>query len=794
MTFAYDDVGNLTQANLPDGVALAFTYDAASRLSAIADSEGNQIKYTLDAAGNILTDELFDKNGILTRKRSTTYDPYDRTKELVTADGRKTILDYDANDNPTKLTDALGNATASIYDGVDRLTQVTDALNGRTQFYYDGVNRLTRFYDAKSLLTEYTYDKVGNLTKTVSPDTGQTTNTFDAADNLITSTDARGIVTSYSYDALNRMVGISYPNSEENIALTYDSTANGNKGIGRLTGYEDQSGSTALAYDAKGQLTSEVRTITGQSYTTAYEYDTAGKLTKLTYPSGRAINYAYNALGQVSGVTTTFTAVTKTLAEKFNYLPFGPMQAMTYGNGLVLSQTFDQNYRLTDKDVGNVFKLNFGFSAIDNITSLTDDLNPTENQNFTYDALSRLLSGTGSYGSLAYQYDAVGNRLKATDDGVVDTYAYPTTSHRLSSVLGGNNNTFTYDAAGNTIAKDGITFTYNNRGRMAQAVNNGIVSQYLYNTKGERVAKNVGGVITHFHYDRSGQLIAETSATGGLIREYVYLGGVPLAAIVDPAAGGGLVYFVHTDHLGTPKTLTSQAAQVVWRGNYEPFGKVNVAGNTIKFHQRFPGQYFDEETGLSYNYFRDYDAGIGRYVQSDPIGLDGGINTYGYVMNMPLNSIDQFGLRGAVRPPIPPANRSPYPNRPPQRRIPNPRTNPYFGDRDKAKLFEDLSDYLDEKNQYREDMDEIQRALDTLFEWNRINKEAERRKTLQEAWENRNGCYLNDPFEPSGPYPEMLCAPNSNLCIPPGDKYPEELNRILGIPELPVYFDKTWLK
>ncbi len=122
----------------------------------------------------------------------------------------------------------------------------------------------------------------------------------------------------------------------------------------------------------------------------------------------------------------------------------------------------------------------------------------------------------------------------------------------------------------------------------------------------------------------------------------VTLTGVPNAA--------AKVYYLHTDHLDTPRSITNTAGQEVWRwDNTDPFGN-NLANEnpsalgTFTFNLRFPGQYFDKETGLHYNVNRDYNPGLGRYIQSDPIGLRGGINTYAYVEGNPLLWIDFVGL------------------------------------------------------------------------------------------------------------------------------------------------------
>ena len=116
-----------------------------------------------------------------------------------------------------------------------------------------------------------------------------------------------------------------------------------------------------------------------------------------------------------------------------------------------------------------------------------------------------------------------------------------------------------------------------------------------------------------------------------------------------PNTGAGVQY-VHADHLNTPRVITSTTNTVLWRWDSDPFGvgfpNEDVDGNGVKFtyHPRFPGQYFDAESNNHYNYFRDYDPSLGRYVESDPIGLDGGINTYAYAAANSLTYVDPDGL------------------------------------------------------------------------------------------------------------------------------------------------------
>ncbi|MEW8657561.1 MAG: RHS repeat-associated core domain-containing protein, partial [Candidatus Thiodiazotropha endolucinida] len=137
----------------------------------------------------------------------------------------------------------------------------------------------------------------------------------------------------------------------------------------------------------------------------------------------------------------------------------------------------------------------------------------------------------------------------------------------------------------------------------------------------------------------------EYDQNGQAIREYITLEGQPVALIVtDPVTTLSSVYYLHTDHLGAVVKATDSAQALVWDAERKPFGERSVTTAQIEMPLGFPGQYFDEESGNYYNYFRDYDPSTGRYLQSDPIGLLGGLNTYTYVHQNPLTSIDPFGL------------------------------------------------------------------------------------------------------------------------------------------------------
>ncbi len=306
-----------------------------------------------------------------------------------------------------------------------------------------------------------------------------------------------------------------------------------------------------------------------------------------------------------------------------------------------------------------------GYSHSNNALSV-----PALNQSFGYHNLNRLINtslgaGTAAASISQYSYDANGNRTAK----VIGATSYSNTVDASSNKLLQTQDTtgtasYSHDAAGN-VTGDGInTFTYSDRGRVSAATNTQGTTSYLYNGLSQRVSKTgpTGMIPTgaaYFVYDEQGQLLGEYDANNNPIYETIYLGAIPVGVMkqTGTAAGNNIavsLYNVHADHLNTPRVITRQSDNaIVWRWDTaEAFG--NSAANqnpsalgTFVFNQRFPGQVWDGETGLNQNWNRDYDARHGRYRQSDPIGLAGGINTYAYANGAPLSFIDPMGPSGA---------------------------------------------------------------------------------------------------------------------------------------------------
>ena len=346
---------------------------------------------------------------------------------------------------------------------------------------------------------------------------------------------------------------------------------------------------------------------------------------------------AYDSQGRVSQVSTTKSGVTTVLASNFAYQPFGPIQSFSFGNGLGYWTSYDGDYRVQYDFSGHRYKLNY-YDLAGNLTSV-NDINNTQ-QTYGYDANNRLLNGNDTrlvgWGALAWTYDMNGNRLSETRSSTVTPYTYqPAGSNWLYQY---NTNQYRIkDNAGNTaFATQAGFLTYDGYQRLKSST---MGFTYAYNALGQRTGKTVNGVTTGFAYGPDGQLLYEQDSAGNS-KAYAYLNGKPLARIDNSSA----IYYYHTDQLGAPQSMTDSAGTVVWKADYEPFGKALIRNQTIVNNLRLPGQYYDAETGFHYNYFRDYDPGTGRYVEFDPIGLAGGLNLYLYGAASPLMQIDPLGL------------------------------------------------------------------------------------------------------------------------------------------------------
>jgi RHS repeat-associated protein len=375
--------------------------------------------------------------------------------------------------------------------------------------------------------------------------------------------------------------------------------------------------------------------------TVGYGYNSAGQLTSMTLPSGQVVTYGYQN-NRIANITLGSTV----LLDDVEYEPFGPVRGWSWGNSALATREYDLD-GLTS-EIESAGARTYEYDDAFRVTEIEDLDEASLTWGYGYDSLDRLTSASKTGLSQTWTYDANGNRL--TQGGTASsTFTIATTSNRLSSVSGAISRTYSYDAAGHTTGYSGMTFGYSDAGRLT-SVSGTATASHVHNAMGERVKKVTGGATTYFVFDEAGHLIGEYDGSGNLVQETVWLHDIPVATL-RPNGSAVDIYYVHTDHLNTPRRITRPSDDaIVWSWDSDPFGTTaadeDPDGDETDFvyHLRFPGQYLDEETGLHYNYFRDYDPVTGRYVESDPIGLAGGINTYAYTNGNPLRYTDPDGL------------------------------------------------------------------------------------------------------------------------------------------------------
>ena len=657
--FEYWPTGLVSSITLPNGSYTSYAYDAAHRLTDILDADGNRIHYTLNSAGNRIKEDIFDAGNTLRHSLTRTYDLLERMTSEKGASGYGPTYGYDPNGNSTSTTDALGHNNAATYDALNRLTQSLQDVGGiaaSTKFKYDALDNLTEVTDPKGLKTTYTYDGFGQLKTTSSPDTGTTQRTYDEAGNLKTSTDARGVTTTYTYDALNRVTSKSYPSQGENVSYIYDTVptacaAGEGFAIGRLNTMVDSSGRTDYCYNRFGDVVRKAQITNGQAFVVRYTYTVGGNLASVIYPDGAVADYVRDGQGRITEVgVTNGSSGRQVLLTGASYLPFGPSTGWQYGNGRALVRSFDTDYRPTAVvDSGNDLKIGLGYDSVSNITAL-------ESGNYAaalnYDNLGRLTEFRDSAANVAiehYTYDATGNRLSFANAGATTPYGYDATSHRLTSV---GSFSRSYDAVGNSISvlSGAKSYAYNQANRLSQVkLGTATVQNYAYNARGERVQRGLDTTSsTYTTYDEAGHWLGDYDSLGNATQQVVWMDDMPVGLLAD-----GVLHYIEPDHLGTPRLVLNPLRNVpvwTWDIKGEAFGgsvpnqDPDSDGQAFVFDMRFPGQRYDAVSGLNYNYFRDYDPANGRYAQSDPIGLAGGISSYGYVGGDPIGGSDSLGL------------------------------------------------------------------------------------------------------------------------------------------------------
>lgn len=684
----YDTAGR-TNANISaSGLTSTTAYDALGRMTQTTDPAGNITKYEYGADGTPLA-------GLLT---ATIYPTYTETYRYDQR-GRQTqtiqILDssttppatrtqhqaYDAQGQRISSTDPAGNTTLYRYDALGRLVETIDSLNQSTKQSWDAQDQLTAVTDANGNTHRFDYDKAGRLIRETKPLGGAIQYTYNAVGQLVQRTDAGSNTRTYTYDAAGRMTleehRLQGSALDQRISRQYD-------GDGLLTSYEQQDGAGSLissasyTKDPQGRTTQSAITygkVTGGgtiAFTLGQGFNADGQLASHTYPDGSQQSYAYDK-GRLAQVTLP----NQSQIGYGNYLWNAPGQITT--PGATKSLAYDPLQRHTRIEVRNnasqlLASRQYQYDLAGNITQIDSDLGSTQ---YGYDKLSRLTQASpdNNLKNLGlpqeqYGYDPVGNRTASAHQPGVWSYnadnqliQYPRTTPFSGATP--EDTSVSYTPQGHTQEeKSGArqrNYRYNAAERLIETSQNGQTTSYRYDPFGRRISKTTGSgaasTTTYFLYSETG-LLAETDSEGSLTMAYGFNPKAQQQGLwsTDPmwqanAAGNSLTnaatsyHYLHTDHLTTPILGTDKTGAVTWKGASEAFGATKPTIQATEMNLRFPGQYWDRETNMHYNFNRDYLPGVGRYLQSDPIGLDGGMGPYIYAASNSLVFTDDEGLR-----------------------------------------------------------------------------------------------------------------------------------------------------
>jgi RHS repeat-associated protein len=655
--YNYDDNNNLRGIIDPLNNTHRLEYDLHNRPISYQDPAGNLIQLGYGErqgqgggnSGSVSYPGLLNRIAFPTYLQTYDYDRRNRRTRVIDhlENGRAIqTTAYDEAGNAISTTDAEGRITQYRYDALDRLLEVIDPLNQSTQFRYDNRDNLIAVIDPNNHTTRYTYDRADRKTSEIRPGGQVIAYDYYSAGNLRTTTDPDGRRTANSYDAADRLItqvhyapGATEP--ERTITYGYDDNDN-------LASWSDGAISATLVYDENDRKTQETVNYGAFSLTHRYTYDGAGNKRTYTGPDNITVTY-HRVNGQLSRIelpeegSITYNSYQWSLPNRVTY-PGGTTRQTEYDNLLrpthILTQDPGENplldYQYNYDETGNILR----------------KITQSKTYDYDYDLLERLTEAAASYpdeeGNTqneieGWQYDPNGNRT--LDNLNPGSWVYDSNDRLQSSPMA----SYVYDQAGNTISKTVVgattSYQYNAEGRLARIedADQNLIAEYQYDAQGRRIRKATQSETIYFHYTDEG-LVGEFDQAGNPIRIYGYEPDATWST--DPVyqkSPAGYAYY-QNDHLGMAQQLVQKSGAKVWEGEYRAFGELVAEEGAWENRLRFPGQYYDQESGNYYNYFRDYDPATGRYVQEDPIGLYAGLNTYSYVSANPIVNGDPEGL------------------------------------------------------------------------------------------------------------------------------------------------------
>ncbi|WP_405991252.1 putative T7SS-secreted protein [Streptomyces sp. NBC_00986] len=649
--FTYNEAGHLTTVADPFGLTTTIRCDRTGLPLEITDPLGRVSRYERDSFGRPVT--LTDPTGAVTRLAWTTEG---HLSHRTAPDGTTESWTYDGEGNCTTHTDALGGVSHFEYTHFDLLTSRTGPDGVRHDFTHDTELNLTRVTNPQGLTWSYAYDAAGRLTTETDFDDRTLTYAHDATGRLTTRTNTLGQVIEFDRNALGQ---VTRKNAAGQVTTyAYDMTDQ----LAQATGPD-----TALTIlrDRHGRVRSE--TVDGRELT--YAYDEFGRRTGRTTPTGGTTTWSYDATGRRTGMTASGRSI------DFTYDEVGRELARQVGEMLTLEHTFDAAGRLTTQSVTastgrSLQHRAYTYRADGNLTAIDDQLSGA--RRFDLDAAGRVTAVHAANWTETYAYDDAGNQTQAHwptgHPGQEATGARAYTGTRITRA---GNVRYEHDELGRTTLRqktrlsrkpDTWRYEWDAEDRLTQVTTpDGTRWRYTYDPLGRRTAKfrlaaDAETVVEQVTFTWDGTTLCEQTTTSldlpnPVILTWDHRGLNPIAqterittADTPQQEIDSRFFAIVTDLVGTPTELIDEQGDIAWRTRSTLWGTTAwAAGSTTYTPLRFPGQYFDPETGLHYNYFRHYDPETARYLTSDPLGLSPAPNPATYVAN-PHTWSDPLGL------------------------------------------------------------------------------------------------------------------------------------------------------
>ncbi|MEU6255305.1 DUF6531 domain-containing protein [Streptomyces sp. NPDC047043] len=667
----YDERGNCTALTDPTGATTRYTYDTAGHVTAVTDALGNTRTVQCDSAGlPVMTTDPLGATTTWERDafgRITTYiDPHRHATRLVwtvegllarriTADGALESWTYDAEGNCTSHTTPTGAVTRFEYTHFDLPSARIGPDGARYEFVHDHSLRLLQVINPQGMTWTYEHDLAGRLTSETDFDDRYLAYTYDKAGRLTSRTDVLDQTVHYEYDSVGNLIGKRSGNRRTEFA--YDS----NRQLIQATGPDS---TLTLMRDANGLVTRE--TVNGRHL--LYEYDMLGRVVRRTTPSGASSIWTYDKVGNRSRLEASGRTV------RFDHDWSGLETNRFLGESITLSHLYDSLGRLTAQELSGSDNsgLHREYTYADDGNLIGIDDTHTGSRRFNLDPANRVTAVHASNWTERYAYDEAGNLTDASWPARSSgNEAIGSRSYEGTRVTRAGNMRYEYDALGRVIRRqkkrlsrnpDTWHYTWDAENRLTSVTTpDGTCWRYLYDALGRRTAKQRLGsdglaVVEQQDFTWDGVTLCEQTTRDLSIPHPVTLtwnhkGIQPVTQTERIAASeaseeeiDSRFFHIVADLIGTPTELIGEDGSVAWRTRSTVWGVTAWNTDATAYTPlRFPGQYFDPETGLHYNYFRHYDPETARYLTPDPLGLAPAPNPVAYVPN-PHTGVDLLGL------------------------------------------------------------------------------------------------------------------------------------------------------